>query len=106
MESKINIRKHQKPGIRPGLSVLINPDKRKISFLIKRRPLIPPCPPRRRGNEIFRFFIMFAARYCYIAATGAAADLWAEGNYSKQYLAANNFLDILKPGIEPGFYKF
>ena len=49
---------------------------------------------------------MFAARYCYIAATGAAADLWAEGNYSKQYLAANNFLDILKPGIEPGFYKF
>ena len=58
-------------------SVSINSDKRKISFLLKRRPRIPPCLPRRQGNEIFRVFTMLSARYCYIAATGAAADLWA-----------------------------
>ena len=33
---------------------LINLDKRKISFLIKCRPLIPPCLLRRQENEIFR----------------------------------------------------
>ena len=58
----------------PPVWVSINPDKRKISFKIKRRPLIPPCPPRRQGNEIFLVFTMFSARYCYIAAMGAAAQ--------------------------------
>ena len=36
--------------------------------------------PRRQRNEIFRGFTILSARYCYIAATGVAADLWAEGN--------------------------
>ena len=50
---------------------------------------LPPAiiAPDGAVMKFFADFMPFSARYCDIAKAGAAAELWAKGYYSKQYLA-------------------
>ena len=56
---------------------------RKISSWLYRRPPVPPCLPRRQRNEIFRNFIMFTARYCYIAVRERQTEPGFSGSWFK-----------------------